>query len=270
MERDTNEARFDVLTSMLAERHIAFAVEPFTIEPRKGEPRTQGRNVVVTFPGGNPEIVVGTHYDAARLPDGTLSKGAVDNAASTVILVRLAEALSKIRLRGQTRIVFFDMEELGLLGSAEFVRAHSDRPMRAMVNLDVNAFGDAVMIGPRTASNGFAIERQRASCVDIAAACVEFPRMPPSDDISFQKGGVPAVSMATVPAVQAHGSGCWSTAAGVGRSRVYPHSRTIHTTAIIRPRRSRCNGQAYRHCVSCRYAFRALTLNLTGGLVCAR
>ena len=234
MERDTNEARFDVLTSMLAERHIAFAVEPFTIEPRKGEPRTQGRNVVVTFPGRSPEIVVGAHYDAARLLDGTLSKGAVDNAASSVILVRLAEALSKIRLRAQTRIVFFDMEELGLLGSAEFVRAHRDRSMRAMVNLDVNAFGDAVMIGPRTASNGFAIERLRASCVDIAAACVEFPRMPPSDDISFQRGGVPAVSMATVPAVQAHE--LWLLVNGGKESGLQPGFTpgilgTIHTTA---------------------------------------
>ena len=43
MERDTNEARFDALTAMLAERGIAFEVEPFTIEPHKREPRTQGR-----------------------------------------------------------------------------------------------------------------------------------------------------------------------------------------------------------------------------------
>jgi len=32
-------------------------------------------------------IVVGAHYDAVRLSDGTLSRGAVDNAASSVILV---------------------------------------------------------------------------------------------------------------------------------------------------------------------------------------
>jgi Zn-dependent M28 family amino/carboxypeptidase len=234
MERDTNDARFDALTSMLAERHIAFDVEPFTIEPRKGEPRTQGRNVVVAVPGRSPEIVIGAHYDAARLPDGTLSKGAVDNAASTAILARLAEALPKMRLRTQTRIVFFDMEELGLLGSAEFVRVHRDRSMRAMVNLDVNAFGDAVMIGPRTASNGFALDSLRASCVEIATACVEFPRMPPSDDISFQKGGVPAVSMATVPAVQVHQ--LWLLLNGGKDSGLQPGFlprifATIHTTA---------------------------------------
>jgi len=234
MERDTNEARFDVLTSMLSERHIAFAAEPFTIEPRKQEPRTQGRNIVVTIPGRSPEIVIGAHYDAARLPDGTLSKGAVDNAASTVILVRLAETLLKMRLRAQTRIVFFDMEELGLLGSAEFVRAHRDRPMRAMVNLDVNAFGDAVMIGPRTASNGVALESALGSCRQLAIECVEFPGMPPSDDISFQKGGIPAVSIATVPTVQAHQ--LWLLVNGGKESGLQPGFtprvlETIHTTS---------------------------------------
>ena len=254
LERDTNDARFDVLTSMLTERHVAFAVEPFTIEPPKGEPRTQGRNVVVTIPGRSPEIVIGAHYDAARLPDGTLSRGAVDNAASTAILARLAEGLAKMRLRTQTRIVFFDMEELGLLGSAEFVRAHRDRPMRAMVNLDVNAFGDAVIIGPRTASNGFALASLRASCVVIAAACVEFPRMPPSDDISFQKGGVPAVSMATVPAAQAHQ--LWLLLNGGKESGLQPGFTprlldTIHTAADTSALVDRdAMAQAYRITVS--------------------
>jgi Zn-dependent M28 family amino/carboxypeptidase len=204
MGRETNEARFDVLTAMLAARRIAFEVEPFTIDPRKGEPRTQGRNIVVTIAGRSPEVVVGAHYDAARIADGTLSKGAVDNGASSVILVRVAEALLKARLRTQVRVVFFDMEELGLLGSAQFVQAHRDRPTRAMVNLDVNGFGDNLIFGPQTASNGAAVQALRTICLDVAAACTELPRMPPSDDISFQNGGIPAVSIATVPALQAH------------------------------------------------------------------
>ena len=186
------------------ERGIAFEVEPFTIEPNKREPRTQGRNIVVTIPGRTPEIVVGAHYDAARLADGTLSKGAVDNAASAMVLVRLADALSDARPKTQIRIVFFDMEELGLFGSAQFVRVHRDRPVRLMVNLDVNAFGDTTIYGPRTAPNEPAVRSLRLVCATIASACVEFPRMPPSDDISFQKGGIPAVSIATMPQLHAH------------------------------------------------------------------
>ena len=96
------------------------------------------------------------------------------------------------------------MEELGLLGSAQFVQAHRERPMRAMVNLDVNAFGDTLIFGSRADANDNAFRALRAACIAVAANCVELPRMPPSDDVSFQKGGIPAVSIATVPEVQAH------------------------------------------------------------------
>jgi hypothetical protein len=250
MERETNEARFDALTAMLTERGIAFAVEPFTIAPNMREPRTQGRNIVVTIPGRTPEIVVGAHYDAARLADGTLSKGAVDNAASVIVLVRLAEALSKARPKTQIRIVFFDMEELGLFGSAEFVRIHRERPVRAMVNLDVNAFGDTTIFGPRTGSNEAALHALRLVCATTASACVEFPRMPPSDDISFQKGEIPAVSVATMPQLHAHqlwlqfngGQG-----AGLAPGFIAEILRSIHTPADTSTRAAReTMVQAYR------------------------
>jgi Zn-dependent M28 family amino/carboxypeptidase len=201
---DSNEARFDALTRLLTERKLRFEVEPFTIEPRKGDARTQGRNIVVTIPGRDPEIVVGAHYDAVRLADGTLSKGAVDNAASVVVLVRLAGTLAANRLRNRVRIVFFDMEELGLLGSARYIQDHPERKALAMVNLDVNAFGDTLIFGPRAGSNDAAFRAMRQVCIEVSRACVELPRMPPSDDISFQKAGIPAVSIATVPELEAH------------------------------------------------------------------
>lgn len=250
MERDTNEARFDALAAMLTERRIVFVVEPFTIERRKAEPRLQGRNIIVTLPGRMPEIVVGAHYDAMHLSDGTLSRGAVDNAASAVILVRLAETLSKARGKTQVRIVFFDMEELGLRGSAHYVQAHTNRRARAMINLDVNGFGDTVIFGPHTNSNATLVQALRTACVPIARGCVEFPQMPPSDDISFQKGGIPAVSMATVPAVQAHQ--LWllmngGKQSGLQSGFVPDVLKTIHTTsdtsALVEPD---AMAQAYR------------------------
>jgi Zn-dependent M28 family amino/carboxypeptidase len=204
LEAATHDARFEALTQMLADRRVAFTVEPFTITPRKGDTRTAGRNIVVTLPGREPEIVVGAHYDALRMSNGTLSKGAVDNGASVVVLVRVAEALSKARRRHRVRVVFFDMEELGLLGSAKYIQDHPDRKTLAMMNLDVNAFGDTLIFGPRTLANGELFRSMQLACGDIGRACVEFPRMPPSDDISFQKAGIPTVSIATVPERQAH------------------------------------------------------------------
>jgi Zn-dependent M28 family amino/carboxypeptidase len=204
LAQPSNEARFDTLAGMLKARGIPFEVEPFTIEPRKTDPRTQGRNVVVTFPGREPEVVIGAHYDALMMRDGTLSKGAVDNGASVVILVRLAEALQRNRQASRVRIVFFDMEELGLLGSARYVQDHRDRKTRAMVNLDINAYGDTLMFGPRLSGNEAVFQAMRSTCVEVVRACVELPTMPPSDDLSFQKAGIPTLSMATVPELQAH------------------------------------------------------------------
>ena len=42
------------------------------------------------------------------------------------------------------------------------------------------------------------------ACVRHAVACVGTPRMPPSDDRSFQRAGIPAVSLAMLPAAEAH------------------------------------------------------------------
>ena len=75
----------------------------------------------MTIGTGTESIVVGAHYDAVRLPDGTLSRGAVDNAASSVILVRLAEALRTVDLPRQVKLIWFDMEELGLIGSRRYL-----------------------------------------------------------------------------------------------------------------------------------------------------
>jgi hypothetical protein len=203
-DQPSNEARFDALAGLLKSRGIAFDVEPFTVTPRKNDPRPEGRNIVVTVNGREPEIVIGAHYDAVRMQNGTMSKGAVDNAASVLILVRLAETLTRTRPKNHVRIVFFDMEELGLLGSAAYANAHGDRRTLVMVNLDVNAFGDTLMYGPRTSSNDAAFQAMRETCLQVARGCVEFPQMPPSDDLSFQKAGIATVSMTMVPERQAH------------------------------------------------------------------
>ena len=41
-------------------------------------------------------------------------------------------------------------------------------------------------------------------CARHAVACVGTPRMPPSDDRSFQRAGIPAISLAVLPAAEAH------------------------------------------------------------------
>lgn len=203
---ETNDARFDALTAMLRARNLPFTVQLFTLDqPIRREPRTEGRNVIVTIGTGAESVVVGAHYDAVRLSDGTLSRGAVDNAASSVILVRLAEALRADRLGRQIQIVWFDMEELGLVGSRRYIDANGTARPIAMLNFDVNGYGDTVLYGPSERDDNSSLRRALMTvCAAEARTCVAFPQMPPGDERSFIGANIPALSIATLPAIEAH------------------------------------------------------------------
>ena len=229
-----NEERFDTLTALLKARQLAFTVEPFTLDkPRGREPRTEGRNVVVTIGAGGRDVVVGAHYDAVRLPDGSLGRGAVDNAASSVMLVRLAEALQAEKLPARIRVVWFDMEELGLVGSDRFARQHAGDRIAAMINFDINAYGTTILYGPSERPESAGLRRTVVqTCAAEAVACVGFPQMPPGDDRSFVRAGVPTVSIALLPPIEAHQLWLMMNAgplSGLAKETVPAIIRTIHT-----------------------------------------
>src|SRR5689334_14306334 len=150
-----NDARFDALTALLKAHNLPFTVETFTLDKPPAaspnaapDPRTRGRNVVVTLGKGRDTIVVGAHYDAKWISDKTLSKGAVDNGASSVMLVHAAAALKTQRLKSKVTFVWFDFEESGLLGSAKYAEAHANDRITAMLNYDINGYGNTVLFGP--------------------------------------------------------------------------------------------------------------------------
>lgn len=232
-----NDQRFEALAAMLRARALPFTVEPFTLDKPVGrEPRTRGRNIVLALGEGADGIVLGAHYDAARLDDGSLSRGAIDNGGSSVMLVHLAEAMRAQRLAARVTIVWFDMEELGLLGSTRYLRAHGTAGLRAMVNFDINAHGDTVLFSapPPDASplRRVVLETCAAESVD----CVRFPQLPASDDVAFARAGVPTVSVARLPAAEAHhlwlilnpAAGAVATPASAP-----PILQTIHTAADV-------------------------------------
>lgn len=201
-----NDQRFEVLTAMLRTRGVPFDVEPFTLDtpdPRDG--RSRGRNIVVTLGDGAGEIVVGAHYDAVRLKDGVLSQGAVDNGASSVMLVHAAAALRGEKLATRVRIVWFDMEESGLIGSRRYLEAHPPVAIRAMVNFDINGYGDTVLFSPAPGADSSRLVRTiQETCVAESIDCLRFTQFPNSDDRTFGKAGVPTISVAILPAIEAH------------------------------------------------------------------
>ncbi len=210
----SNAERIAALEAILERRGLPYAVHSFAGPGGEDDPRPRGRNLVLTFGTGLPELIVGAHADAARLDDGTLSAGVVDNAAGVVVLLELAETLRDNPPARQVRVVFFDMEEVGLHGSAAFAAALDPADVVAMVNVDIVGYGGAVYFGPdgsrREASPDAQpdppalTQRVQHVCAAQAMVCVSTPRMPPSDDRSFTAAGIPAVSIALLPAWEAH------------------------------------------------------------------
>lgn len=91
--------------------------------------RLEGANVLAMIPGEIDRFVlVGAHYDHLGKDGPAIFRGADDNAAAVAILVELAAALAKPRLRGRGVIIAaFDAEEPphfmnGTMGSLYFTK----------------------------------------------------------------------------------------------------------------------------------------------------
>lgn len=82
-------------------------------------PRLLGANVVALKSGTESSdlVVIGAHHDTIRD-----SPGADDNTASVAALLEVARLLQPYTFRHTIALVAFDMEELGMLGSREFVQ----------------------------------------------------------------------------------------------------------------------------------------------------
>jgi hypothetical protein len=205
MEGRDNHERFEALADMLRQRGTPFEVHTFENTRPERASTPVGRNIVITIGEGARDIVVGAHYDAVRLADGSLSPGITDNAAGAVMLVRAAETLRALpRGPHRLRVVFFDLEEIGLLGSAAYIRDHGANRSAAMINVDVAGFGSTIMKGPSSHPGNEAVYAAAALvCALQRFDCLAFPSYPSSDDRSFQRAGVPNISLGVLPPIEA-------------------------------------------------------------------
>ena len=199
----SNAERMNVLLTQLRAAGFNPIVETFEGGGRAGP--MQGSNVVVTIGDGPKEILLTAHYDAVKLRDGTMSQGVVDNAGSVVALIEAAKILKDKPLSHRVRVIFFDQEELGLVGARKWIEAHGVANVAAVVNSDVAAYGDAMMYGQNNgAQSAFVTRAVQELCAERAMQCVGFPVYPPSDDRAFSAAGAPVVSLGFQDEIGAH------------------------------------------------------------------
>ncbi|CDN10242.1 putative aminopeptidase [Richelia intracellularis] len=87
-----------------------------------------------------PPILIGAHYDAVP---GT--PGADDNATGVAVLLELARIFATEPIKYPLRLVAFDMEEYGLLGSTDYVDQlkQAQQPLRLMISLEMLGYCDS-------------------------------------------------------------------------------------------------------------------------------
>ena len=203
MVQPDNAGRLTALKALLDERQI-----PYTIQTFAGSTESKGvagHNVVITLGDGPRDLVLGAHYDAVVQANGRALDGVVDNGASVVALVQAAQALSAYSAKHRIIIIFFDQEELGLLGSKAWLAQADKSRIDAAVIFDVNAYGDSVIFGGlKSDRQGQVRASMNAVCARRLLDCMRFDTFPPSDDRSFADAGIPVVSVGQQPAADAH------------------------------------------------------------------
>jgi len=80
------------------------------------------KNVIAELPGRNPDNVVmaGAHLDS--VPEGP---GINDNGSGSAALLEIAESMRKVKPQNTVRLAWWGAEEVGLVGSAEYVEGLS-------------------------------------------------------------------------------------------------------------------------------------------------
>jgi Zn-dependent M28 family amino/carboxypeptidase len=109
-------------------------------------------NLIVEFPGvSRPDevVLVTAHYDVWY-------QGADDNSSGVAVLLELARALIGKETARTVRIVAFDAEEVGLIGSARYFRRHINDDVRLVINMDSVGFA-STEAGSQVAPPGFTL-----------------------------------------------------------------------------------------------------------------
>ena len=198
IEGRSPDGRRVYITSQLDSIGVPYTLMPFdTTITRQGWTRqVEGKNIIVRMGSSPPAMIVGAHYDAVET-----SPGANDNGGGVAVLLML---IAKLRTHGWNQTVdfaFFDQEEVGLIGSAVYVRQAVDRIRhRAMINLDVVGTGEVIYVGPVGGGDDDRVMRflrQAAGKADLPLD--ERERYPGSDHLSFARAGLENISLSVMP-----------------------------------------------------------------------
>src|SRR5205809_5695401 len=89
------------------------------------KPNTDDYNVIAESKGGDPNhvVVVDAHLDAIY------GAGMLDNASGSATILNVAEQMRRVNPHNKLRFIWFGGEELGLLGSQNYIQTISNEDL---------------------------------------------------------------------------------------------------------------------------------------------
>ena len=158
--------------------------------------RLEGENIIVILGEGIKNVVVGAHVDA--VPQ---SPGANDNGGVVAVVLGLIQSIKEFDWKYRITFCFFDREEEGLIGSAEFAKSYGDSANHlAMINLDIEGTGEEVYVGPvGGGDDDIILPYVRRAVKKVGATLRESEHFPPSDHLSFANKKLENIAISIVP-----------------------------------------------------------------------
>lgn len=166
-----------------------------TLELSQEEFKLTSHNVISEIKGymyPDEVICVTAHYDSVEF-----SKGAYDNGAGSVLIMKLYEFFTKYTPKRTLRFIWCGSEERGLLGSKAYVASLSDEELEKIIfNINVDVAG--TILGIEYAN--IMAENALVDYVEYISNEISFPIVVrqdiySSDSIPFSDKGIPAINL---------------------------------------------------------------------------
>ena len=160
--------------------------------------RTQSavaKNLIAEIPGRTDEwIVLCAHYDGHDL-----AQSAIDNGSGVAAVLTIAEELAPMvcSLQRGLRVIFFTIEEWGLMGSRAYVDEMSEQERRQIalvINLD-SVVGGSKLTALTSGFEELASFVSAASAIAGTPIATYLPMMANSDHFNFARHGIPALRL---------------------------------------------------------------------------
>ncbi len=179
--------------------------------------KSQGLNVIakLTVPGAKSSVMIGGHGDhlgrgelgnslARNEEQSAIHAGADDNASGVSAVMEIAQSLSSQAKSGQLKLkqnVLFAVwsgEEIGLLGSSNYLKERKDEKITSYLNMDMigRLRGNLLVQGVGSAKEWRGMMEKEAAQTDLSLSQQDDPYVP-TDGMAFYMQQIPSVTFFT-------------------------------------------------------------------------